>query len=215
MTVADKTTFERKNRNLFTWCSGFYDGSIFRIYFEPFYKRVIGMITKEAGIILLEGVAMLDVACGTGEVVRRLAVTFPKSQFTGVDLTPAMVLRARHKIKNLSNVTIAEGNAAALPFRDKMFDIVLISDALHHIFEEERAIAEIARVLKSGGSFFLVDVAGETALLRFFGWIAKRTESAHRYYVQKEMEQLLQNHGFSIKMYVRYGYNHFFHAQKI
>src|SRR3989338_3136183 len=197
MTVADKTTFERKNRNLFTWCSGFYDGSIFRIYFEPFYKRVIGMITKEAGIILLEGVAMLDVACGTGEVVLRLAVTFPKSQFTGVDLTPAMVLRARHKIKNLSNVTIAEGNAAALPFRDKMFDIVLISDALHHIFEEERAIAEIARVL------------------RFFGWIAKRTESAHRYYVQKEMEQLLQNHGFSIKMYVRYGYNHFFHAQKI
>ena len=97
------------------------------------------------------GQRVLDVACGTGVV----AVTAARqgAQVTGLDLTPALLERARENAK-IAQVSIDfhEGDAEALPFPDAAFDVVV--SQFGHMFAPRPAvaIAEMLRVLKRGGT---------------------------------------------------------------
>jgi SAM-dependent methyltransferase len=94
---------------------------------------------------------VLDVGCGTGVV----AVTSARlgARVTGLDLTPALLERARENalVANLE-IDWREGDVEKLPFEDGAFDVVL--SQFGHIFapQPELAIAEMLRVLKPGGT---------------------------------------------------------------
>lgn len=70
-----------------------------------------------------------------------------------------MVLKATKKVRDLKNVTVQQGNVTALSFPDSHFDVVIESLVFHHLTDTQKqtAIAEIKRVLKSGGLFYFVD----------------------------------------------------------
>ena len=95
--------------------------------------------------------SVLDVGCGTGVV----AITAARigAHVRGVDLTPELLERARENAR-IANVEIdfREGDAEALPFDDVTFDIVL--SQFGHMFapRPDVAMAEMLRVLKSGGT---------------------------------------------------------------
>src|ERR1051325_918857 len=97
------------------------------------------------------GQNVLDVACGTGVV----AITAARigARVHGIDLTPELLERARQNAR-IANVEIdfREGDAEALPFGDGEFDVVL--SQFGHMFapRPQIAIAEMLRVLKSGGT---------------------------------------------------------------
>lgn len=100
----------------------------------------------------------LDVACGPGLLARPFAPRL--RSFTGVDLTPAMVARARTLATEagLANARFETGDALQLPFEDGRFDIALSRLAIHHIPDAAGALRESARVLKPGGRLGLFDM---------------------------------------------------------
>ena len=97
------------------------------------------------------GQSVLDVGCGTG--VAAITAARIGARVRGVDLTPELLERARENAR-IANVEIdfREGDAEALPFDDSAFDVVL--SHYGHMFapRPDVAIAEMLRVLKSGGT---------------------------------------------------------------
>lgn len=95
--------------------------------------------------------AVLDVACGTGNV----AITAARrgARVSGVDITPSMLVQARKNaaIAGVEYVEWQEGNAAALPFDDDTFDVTL--SCVGHIFANPPDVAgrELCRVTTPGG----------------------------------------------------------------
>jgi demethylmenaquinone methyltransferase/2-methoxy-6-polyprenyl-1,4-benzoquinol methylase/phosphoethanolamine N-methyltransferase len=107
------------------------------------------------------GQSLLDVGCGTGDLVLVAeARAKRKGIFTGLDPEPHMIAQANAKAEQRSSaVSFVQGSIDAIPEADNTFDVVTSSLMLHHLPEEMHApaIAEVFRVLKSGGRFVVVD----------------------------------------------------------
>lgn len=101
---------------------------------------------------------VLDVGCGTGFML--LAAAGHAAQVVGVDVAPAMLAEARRRVDQagLTNVTLREGNAEALPFADERFDVVLTRLTLHHMANPARVLSEMHRVLRTGGRVVVCDI---------------------------------------------------------
>jgi SAM-dependent methyltransferase len=100
----------------------------------------------------------LDVACGPGLVVREFAPA--ASHVTGIDLTPAMIARAREVVLGLSNVTLDTGDVNALPYSDGEFDVVVSRYAFHHFQDPRAVLGEMKRVCRRGGRVLVCDLLG-------------------------------------------------------
>ncbi|WP_217176678.1 class I SAM-dependent methyltransferase [Streptomyces sp. AC495_CC817] len=95
---------------------------------------------------------LLDIACGTGIVTRRLAAARPRTRVTGVDLTHAMASRAAARLPG----SVVIGDARRLPFRDGEFDAVTSVWLLHLLGgpgDVRAVVGECARVLRPGGVY--------------------------------------------------------------
>lgn len=91
---------------------------------------------------------VLDVATGTGLVLRALRDRDPVLRLTGIDLSGGMLEVARAE---LPDATLTEGDATVLPFGDDTFDLVTCATGLHLFPDADAAVAEWARVLRPGG----------------------------------------------------------------
>src|SRR5216110_2448848 len=101
--------------------------------------------------------AVLDVACGGGIVVCAFAPHLRHA--TGIDVTPAMLERARALAaeKGLANVTWQEGEVERLPYPDGAFTIVVTRFAMHHFLDPAAVFREMVRVCAPGGRIVIVD----------------------------------------------------------
>ncbi len=101
---------------------------------------------------------VLEVAIGTG---RNLAFYPEGVRITGIEISPAMLALARKRAADLGvQAELFEGDAQQLPFDNASFDTVLCALSLCTIPDHARAIAEMARVLKPGGTLLLLDHIG-------------------------------------------------------
>jgi SAM-dependent methyltransferase len=102
---------------------------------------------------------VLDVACGPGLVVAAFAKAC--RQATGIDLTPAMIDKARGHAAalGLSNVAWHVGNVLPLPFPDRAFSVVVSRFALHHFPDPLSVLREMARVCTRPGRIMVADMA--------------------------------------------------------
>lgn len=94
------------------------------------------------------GADVLDVATGTGLVLRAIRGSGIEASLTGVDLSPGMLAVARAE---LPGATFLEGDALALPLPDASVDVVLCVTGMHLFPDPAVAIAEWARVLRPDG----------------------------------------------------------------
>jgi ubiquinone/menaquinone biosynthesis C-methylase UbiE len=103
---------------------------------------------------------VLEVAVGTG---RSLEFYAPDVELTGVDLSPAMLRRARRRARELElSPTFKVADAEQLPFDDATFDTVVCALGLCSIPRPEVAVREMARVLVPGGTLLLLDHVGSS-----------------------------------------------------
>ena len=122
------------------WIEGFTDGA------DPEYEEQILPLAAEH----LSGARrVLDVGCGDGQVAR-LARRLGAEVVAGVDPTWNQITVAAARGGGPS---YARADAAALPFADGSFDAVVACLVFEHIRSVDEAIAEVARVLRAGGSF--------------------------------------------------------------
>jgi len=84
----------------------------------------------------------------------------PRGRAIGVDMTEAMRQRATAGAAacGLDNVEVRNGDATRLPIDDRSVDVVISNGVLNLVPEKERAVAEIARVLKPGGRVQIADI---------------------------------------------------------
>jgi ubiquinone/menaquinone biosynthesis C-methylase UbiE len=112
---------------------------------------------------------VLDVCVGTAASSLLVASHNPKNRIVGIDISDAMMAVARRKIahKKLVNLEVQNMSADALQFADNSFDVVMISFALHEFQNElrEKIFQEVARVLKPGGTFCVIDFARQGSRL--------------------------------------------------
>jgi SAM-dependent methyltransferase len=103
----------------------------------------------------------LEVACGPGIIACALAERV--GEVVGFDLTPAMVETARIDAAalDLSNVSFGVGDATALEIGDDAFDGAVTRFSLHHIPAPGRVLAELARVVRSGGAIVVGDIVSD------------------------------------------------------
>lgn len=96
---------------------------------------------------------ILDVGCGTGESMRRVAGA--EREVHGVDLSPHQLRYARSK-PDLDDAELALGDATRLPYRADSFDVVLSIGSLPYVPDVDAALAEAHRVATDGGQLFIV-----------------------------------------------------------
>lgn len=108
-------------------------------YHELLDELEAGYVARYGG-----GKDVLEVGCGTGLVLQRIARFARSAQ--GVDLSAGMLERARAR-----GLDVTQASALELPFEDASFDVTCSFKVLAHIPEIERALAEMARVTRPGG----------------------------------------------------------------
>jgi demethylmenaquinone methyltransferase/2-methoxy-6-polyprenyl-1,4-benzoquinol methylase len=98
------------------------------------------------------GGAAVDVACGTGRLSSLLAEAVgPFGRVVGVDLSEAMIERARRDHRDVVQLRFEVANALALPFEDDAFDAATIAFGLRNLADYEAGFREMARVVAPGG----------------------------------------------------------------
>lgn len=102
----------------------------------------------------LRGRVLVDVACGTGRWLKRLATRGTRMSI-GLDFSEPMLRRARVEVDGPNALFCADG--CALPFQDHCADVVLCSLALDHVANLASFIYEVARIIKDGGTLLLSD----------------------------------------------------------
>lgn len=115
---------------------------------------------------LASGQWALDVGCGTGEdVVAMAALIAPDGRANGLDSSKAMVSEAIRRHGDLDGVSFVPGDAQELPFDAQTFDACRAERTLQHVDDPERAVAEMARVLRPGGRIALIEPDWEGLLI--------------------------------------------------
>ena len=90
---------------------------------------------------------ILEVGCGEGIVLETLAARLPGSRLDGIELDEAALEAARVRCPS---ATLVRGDACALPFEGKSFDLVVCLEVLEHLPEPARALRELRRVARGG-----------------------------------------------------------------
>src|SRR5262245_16315506 len=97
---------------------------------------------------------VLEVACGTGAVTRRLRARLdPTVRLVATDLSGDMVAYARRKLGELAGIEWREADAAVLPFPDASFGAVVCQLGIMFVPDKAAAMREARRVLVPGGLF--------------------------------------------------------------
>ncbi len=105
------------------------------------------------------GKSLLELGCGTGNIIEALLAAYPDAHVAGVDPSEGMRARCADKFPGDARVEVREGDALHLPFSEEHFDCIVSNYTLHHLKPEERqpCAREMARVLKSGGTLLYSD----------------------------------------------------------
>src|SRR5215510_9301055 len=102
---------------------------------------------------LRRGMTVLELGCGTGYFTRELARS--GADILAIDVSPELLAIARADC-SAPNIRYEIQNACVMSYRDAVFDSVVGSSVLHHL-EIKRALHEIYRVLKSGGTIYFTE----------------------------------------------------------
>jgi demethylmenaquinone methyltransferase/2-methoxy-6-polyprenyl-1,4-benzoquinol methylase len=168
------------------------------------------------GLPKLPAPTCLDLACGTGDLTRRLAARYPEGTVIGLDLTEAMLTRA-HQQGHSQQLRYVVGDMGNTGLPECSVDIVTGGYALRNAGDLCEAIQEIHRVLKPGGIAVFLDFSkpanswlqhiGHTLLKvwgSIWGWILHRdprvyayiAESLARYPDRHQLAALFRDAGF-------------------
>ncbi len=189
------------------------EGSIARWYDKNTRKRMeeFRREAERLKAFLPDGGDVLEVAPGPGFLAIEMARD-SRIRVTGLDISKTFVELAR---KNAAEegvrVDFKLGNASAMPFADKSFDLLVCRAAFKNFSEPERALKEMRRVLRPGGTGVIIDLRRDASMTeikhevdrmqlgfwsRLFTRETFRLMLLKRAYTKPELEKMLERSGF-------------------
>jgi demethylmenaquinone methyltransferase/2-methoxy-6-polyprenyl-1,4-benzoquinol methylase len=125
---------------------------------EGWRKRAIALLHAP------KGSAVVDLCCGTGDLVFHLLRTDRTMRVTGVDFCEPMLVAARARAKRTlrgarDSVSFVQGDVMALPFEDESFDGATMGFSMRNVVDIDATLREIRRVLKPGARFVNLDMS--------------------------------------------------------
>jgi len=170
--AVDKKRFPPYYRRTFHWQTGGYfsehSAAVYELGVELLFRGTADVMRRQIipPITRLVGergpdLRVLDIGCGTGRTLHQLARTHPHMRLHGADLSPAYIRRARERLAEIAELTLAVENAEALPWADATFDAVTSVYMFHELPRNARrnVVREMARVLRPGGLVVIEDSA--------------------------------------------------------
>ena len=122
---------------------------------------------------LANGIRVVDIGCGSGRIVNRLAELYPRSRFTGFDLSPEAIQAARSEAaeKSLRNIAfvvrdLSDFDETAEP---AAFDLITTFDAIHDQAQPLEVLRGIHRALAPDGVYLMQDIKGSSHVHRNIG----------------------------------------------
>jgi ubiquinone/menaquinone biosynthesis C-methylase UbiE len=133
---------------------------------------------------------VLDVGCGTGELLRRLRAKYPRAVLAGLDPVPEMLAVAKDKLSGVEDLRV--GYADSLPWAAASFDVVVSCNMFHYITHPVEALREMARVIRPGGALVLTDWCDDYLACRLCNLYLRLTNRAfYKTYREGECRALL------------------------
>lgn len=138
---------------------------------------------------------MIDVGCGTGEILNSVKNLYPAASIYGIDISEEMLKKAKEKLLNAAEISL--GDAEHLPFENGMFDVLICTDSFHHYPNPQKAVKEFYRVLRNGGYLLLADFWKPFPVRQLMNiFIPFSNEGDVKIYSQNEIVDLLMHNGF-------------------
>jgi ubiquinone/menaquinone biosynthesis C-methylase UbiE len=134
------------------WSSNYESSWMQRALFDQTHQAALAL----AASVVHQHESVLDVGCGTGRLLRRAYRYWPEAQLIGVDPAQGMIEKAKLLTPN---ATFFTAMAESLPLQDNSVDLAISTTSFHHWQDQSAGIREVARVLRPGGYFILVDAS--------------------------------------------------------
>ena len=139
---------------------------------------------------------VIDLGCGTGEMLARIAEIFPNARLSGVDGTPAMVDKAKKKLDG--HATIEHSNLNDYSFKER-YDVILSATVLHHLDSPSDHLDSIHGALENGGHVFVSELAINTFKLQLAHYWWTLTQKSHKQaWTENEFRYLIKSAHFNI-----------------
>jgi ubiquinone/menaquinone biosynthesis C-methylase UbiE len=107
------------------------------------------------------GAQVLSVGCGPGVILSAVTHLDSSIRATGIDVSESRLQQAREKNRGNARVQFVRGDAQSMEFHSDSFDLVYCRMLLQYLKEKERAVSEMTRVCKPGGTVLLQDLDGQ------------------------------------------------------
>jgi SAM-dependent methyltransferase len=157
-------------------------------------NRVIAELVKQITAGLHEGYGVLEVGCGTGNVLRVLEQACPSGVVVGMDLFSEGLQYARKR----TSCALVQGDINLPPF-DRQFDLIGAFDLLEHVSEDEQVLRNLHRMLAPGGTLLLTGPA-HMSLWSYFDVLSHHC----RRYEAQELETKLVSAGYRVEYVTEY-----------
>jgi len=179
---------------------------VYDVFWGRYMNQTLPVAQRAAAVVAGDNV--LDLACGTGELLQRIMEDAPEAGLTGVDLAPNMVDRARHKLAERSEVQIQQADAHDLPFADESFDVVVCANTFHYFTHPEQVLREARRVLRPGGRLVLLDWCRDFWTCRVMDAVLRWVDPAYQTcYTLGEMRALVEATSLRTRYDFRYRFD--------
>ena len=181
---------ERFNR----WAKTYDRHFLQRRVFEPIHQTMLQLAVDEVA----HPAAILDVGCGTGNLLRAAQLRFPDAELIGVDAAIEMVRVAEASLSAGGTIRFMQATAEELPFSNARFDLVFSTMTFHHWADQGKGIAEIARVLAPDGRWLLADFIASGAMA-----FVRRALRLRQFPERRRLEAALDHAGLRVVSEVR------------
>ena len=131
---------------------------------------------------------------GIGDGLLTLMLAEVAESVTAVDLSSEMLdaLNQRASRRGIKNIETVEGEIEDLPLEDGSFDVVVLSQALHHARVPAAALKEAHRITRPGGRVLVIDLLAHTE-----EWVRDKLQDRHLGFTESSLEHLLTRAGFA------------------
>lgn len=164
---------------------------------QPTRRRIIDELLPSCQ----GGERILDVGCGTGQLLSELNRVLPEPELWGVDYSPAMIGQARLAVPAARLFCLDAARLPQLPQlpREPYFDVIVCTHSLPYYQDPALCLNNMLRLLAPGGRLLIVHASANNWYDRFFLGIVKLTTGSAVYYSQPQLTAMLQRHDVTLK----------------